>query len=277
MDEIAANLRFPQLGKRQQRGSKPRCHLLTSGAREDIAGRLTSLIEPWGQVLAEDSWMPNGFLDPEEAQLHKAEKIITGSQDREELLNWWLAFPTPNTATPNWDIASTCCIRSKPGLLLIEAKAHCSELRREESGKALGRRDNKPVSFDSRRNHMRIGCSIQEAGSALSEQTNLKWALSRDCCYQMSNRFAWAWKLTQLGKPVVLVYLGFLDCGEMQDGPDKTLIASQPAWQQMIEDHSRQLFPYEVWNREWHLHGQSFIPLVRTYNQPLAHAISADA
>jgi hypothetical protein len=32
---------------------------------------------------------------------------------------------------------------------------------------------------------------------------------------------------------------------------------------------SRSLFPREVWNNEWYVHGQLFIPLVRTYNQPL--------
>jgi hypothetical protein len=55
-----------------------------------------------------------------------------------------------------------------------------------------------------------IHSTIQEAGLALSEQTGLTWALSRDWCYQMSNRFAWAWKLVELGKPVILIYLGFL-------------------------------------------------------------------
>jgi len=232
---------------------------------------LTSLIEPWGEVLAAgSSWMPNGFVDCEEAQLHNTERIIPDAQDRDALLKWWLAVPGgPRTTTPNWDIASTCVIHGKPGILLIEAKAHDAELRNEERGKPLGGEDSKGVSLDSRRNHVRIGCSIQEAGLALAEQTGLAWALSRDWCYQMANRFAWAWKLTELGKPVILIYLGFLACHEMQDGTGQSAIASKDDWQQMIEAHSRPLFPREVWNKEWHVHGQSFIPLVRTYIQPL--------
>jgi hypothetical protein len=76
--------------------------------------------------------------------------------------------------------------------------------------------------------------------------------------------------LTELGKPVILIYLGFVACNEMQDGTDQTLIADDDAWQKMVEDHSRSLFPREVWNKKWHVHGQSFIPLVRTYDQPLS-------
>lgn len=272
MGNINMSVHFPQLRRTQQKGSKPRCHLLTSGTREEVAQRLGSLIEPWGEVSATGSWwMPNGFVDCKEAQLHRAEKIIPDSKERDALLNWWLAVPgAPRTTTPNWDIASTCLIHGKPGILLIEAKAHDAELRNEERGKPLGGEDNKGVSTDSRRNHIRIGCCIQEAALALSEATRLPWALSREWCYQMSNRFGWAWKLAELGKPVILIYLGFLGCDEMDDGTDRGLIANHEKWQGMVEAHSQPLFPREVWNREWKVHGQPFVPLIRTFDQPLS-------
>jgi hypothetical protein len=47
MDDMTTGFRFAQLKKNQQRDSKPRFHLLTSGPREEVARRLTSLIEPW--------------------------------------------------------------------------------------------------------------------------------------------------------------------------------------------------------------------------------------
>jgi len=265
------SVHFPELRRTQQKGSKPRCHLLTYGTRQEIARRLSSLIEPWGEVLAEGSWwMPNGFADCEEAQLHTSEKIIPDLQEPNALLNWWLAVPgATRTTTPNWDIASTCLIHGRPGILLIEAKAHAAELRNEERGKPLGGEDGRGVSIDSRRNHIRIGCCIQEAGLSLSEETRLPWVLSRDWCYQMSNRFAWAWKLAELGKPIILIYLGFLACEEMQDGTGQNLIAKNDDWERMVEAHSRPLFPREIWNKEWHVHGKSFIPLIRTFNQPL--------
>jgi hypothetical protein len=189
---------FPMLLRNLQKGSKPRCHLLTHGAKSDVAGRLTALIEPWGQVLSNDLWMPDGFEQIDEAQLHTAERLIPDTQICDSLLRWWPAAHTGKSRTPCLDIVSTCQIDGKGGLLLIEAKAHEAELRNEERGKPLGGEDNKGVSINSRRNHVRIGACIQDASLALSGETKLAWALSRDWNYQMANRFSWAWKLTEL-------------------------------------------------------------------------------
>jgi hypothetical protein len=52
---------FPELNKKQQKGSKPRCHILTSGEPGDVARRLTTIVRPWGQVLPTHNWMPRGF------------------------------------------------------------------------------------------------------------------------------------------------------------------------------------------------------------------------
>ncbi len=260
---------FPRLRPNQQTGSKPRCHLLTSGTKLEVAQRLTTIIEPWGEVLPSDSWMPDGFDHRDEAQLHAAKQLIPDPQVRTALLNWWLASPASNSTTPNWDIASTCLIGGKAGLVLIEAKAHDVELRKEEGGKPLQGKGDKGVSIDSRRNHVRIGASIQDASLALCGETKLAWALSRDWNYQMANRFAWAWKLAELGTPVILVYLGFTGCEEMRDGTSQLPIASKEDWEEMVQTHSQPLFSGEVWNRKWTVHGQSLIPLIRVYDQCL--------
>ena len=139
MTDEATSLRFPQLKERQQTGSKVRCHVLTSGMKDKVANRLTTLIKPFGEVLSTDLWMPDGFAECEEAQLHAAERIIPDPGVRASLLSWWLAVPgTRKTTTPNWDIASTCSVNGKRGLVLVEAKAHDAELRNEERGKPLG-------------------------------------------------------------------------------------------------------------------------------------------
>jgi hypothetical protein len=271
MSGQATSLRFPQLKEKQQTGSKVRCHLLTHGTKGEVAQRLTALIKPFGEVLATDSWMPDGFTQCDEAQLHTAERIITDPKLRSSLLSWWLEVPgTRRTTTPNWDIASTCSVHGKRGLLLIEAKAHDAELRNEERGKPLGAEDGKGVSNDSRRNHVKIGACIQDASLALSEQTRLVWALSRDWNYQMANRFTWAWKLTEFGIPVILIYLGFIGCDEMRKGSAQRPIIDQEDWQQMVQGHSQPLVPREIWNQEWHVHSQSFIPLIRVYDQSLS-------
>jgi hypothetical protein len=168
-----------------------------------------------------------------------------------------------NANTPNWDIASTCRIDSKPGLLLVEAKSHDAELRNEEKGK-----EKPSATANSWLNHEQIGACIEKASLALAEQTHLPWALSRDWNYQMANRFAWSWKLASLGKPVILVYLGFLDCQEMRK-KKQFPFAKHEDWDRLVKSHSSSLFPAQVWDQRWPIHGQFLIPIIRTMKQSL--------
>jgi hypothetical protein len=253
-----------QLGRNQQRGSKPRCHGLTHGEPSRRAGRLTELIAPWGEVGPDDLCMPDGFSDVGEAQLHAAARLLPDGI-RSALASWWLAVPS-NATTPNWDIACTCRIGESRGLLLIEAKAHHGELQKEEAGKAL----KFPVTANGRRNHVRIGACIEEANIALASETGRLWRLSREHHYQMSNRFAWSWKLTELGIPIVLVYLGFLACDDMAN--DSAIIASDSEWQTLVRAHSAPIAPPDLWDRAWQLHGRPFVPLIRTVSIPLRPA-----
>ena len=83
----------------------------------------------------------------------------------------------------------------------------------------------------------------------------------------MSNRFAWAWKLTELGIPVVLVYLGFLNANEM--GDQGRPIVDQKDWERIVKSHSEKLIASEIWGRRWICNGHPFIPLVRSVDCPL--------
>ena len=123
------------LGK-DNRGSRPRCVLL-DGNRDEVAERLTQLVGfPGVAVSTDDKWMPygkpvykNGWWDDTpaiEVQLDKADNFIS-SEIQYKLHNWWLAAHR-GARTPTWDIASTCKIMGKQGLLLFEAKAHENEL-----------------------------------------------------------------------------------------------------------------------------------------------------
>jgi hypothetical protein len=116
---------------------------------------------------------------------------------------------------------------------------------------------------------VKIGACIQDASLALSEQTHLVWALSRDWNYQMANRFTWARKLTELEIPVILIYLGFIGCEEMRKGSAQRPIIDKEDWQHMVQAHSQPLFPREIWDQEWNVHGQPFIPLIRVHEQIL--------
>ncbi len=242
------------LPEKERRGSKPRCHMLTDGDPDQVAARLTDLIAPWGTVSEGDVWMPRGFCDTEEAQLDKAPHLSSKAVCR-DLQSWWLAV-RPAT-TPNWDIASTCRIEGKKGLLLVEAKAHDKELIGEEGGKKL----DDDASENSRKNHDHIGAAITQANTALNAAVP-GWKLSRDSHYQMSNRFAWSWKLTERGFPVILVYLGFRYAVDVDDLGK--LFVDHADWQNLVMAHSEPLFPYYIWEHKWALNEQVFIPLIRS-------------
>lgn len=163
--------------------------------------------------------------------------------------DWWRADPRPETRTPNWDIASTCLIDGQRGLLLVEAKAHRGEL--SNGGKRFNKKSNKE-------NHERIGRAIAEANECLRSATKLDWNPSSTYCYQMSNRFAWAWKLCSLGYSVALVYLGFIDANEM------TLpFYDEDEWVKFVKEHSARLFPAEIWGRNIRINGASLMPIIR--------------
>lgn len=251
-----------QLKPKERRGSKPRCHLMTHGTAEEVAMTLTVLAAPFATVSAVDRWMPVGFAQVQEAELHKAPRLLSAPL-RNQLGAWWLPADRQTARTPNFDIASTCVIDGKPGLLLVEAKAHAQELRKEESGRLLGA----DASDDRRVSHGTIGKAIADAAAGLSLATGAPCHISRDTHYQMSNRFAWAWKLTEMGIPVVLVYLGFLEADEMQD--QGAAFASHADWKQLVQAHGAPLFGVDPWEKVWNCHGSSLVPLIRSATQPL--------
>ena len=253
---------------RGSRGSRPRCVLLVDGEREDVAQRLTRLVNlPEVAVSAVDRWQPHGrpvqrggswdTTLSNESDLPRSNDLVSPDV-RRQLRSWWLEVQSRRSRTPNWDLAATCTIRGRSGLLLVEAKAHAEEL--SPAGKSL------PGTPNGWRNHERIRDAIAEAAAGLSAATRRSWAISRDSHYQLSNRFAWAWKLASLGIRVVLVYLGFLDAGEMTDRGQP--FRSEVEWTSVLMAHGDGIVDEKSWG-EWHdLGGTPMIPVVRAYHQP---------
>jgi hypothetical protein len=246
------------LPRNRRRGSFPRCLLLMDGDPSAVAERLTSLVGLDGvHVSNKDFWMPQGLpFQAEggwdtspivEARLGKAPKFLTDEQ-RETVTSWWLMHRR-RANTPNWDIASTATIEGRPGLILIEAKAHSGELK--VHGKEPGNKDNEK----------KIGAAIQQANTDLN--TILPgWALSKDSHYQLTNRFAWAWKIASLGVPAILVYLGFLRAEEM--GDQGMPFADGKAWEGFVRDYSQGIVPEAAWNTQLSLQGTPLQALVRS-------------
>ena len=237
-----------RLNPKGRRGSKPRCHILTHGPQDRVANVLSALASPFASVSVDDCWMPVGFDEVLEAELNKAPRLLS-TEVRAQLGSWWLPADRQSATTPNFDISSTCKVGGVPGLLLVEAKAHVQELTKEEAGRALG-----TDAFVHRKaSHGTIGHAIAEAADGLALAMSARCRISRDAHYQMSNRFAWAWKLTQLDVPVVLVYLGFLGAEEMAD--ISAPFAESSDWLQRVKSHGAALFEMDPWERTWVCNG----------------------
>jgi hypothetical protein len=228
------------------------------GDRSAVASRLTSLVGLDGvYVSSSDFWMPQGLpFQAEggwdtspivEARLGKAPKFLTDEQ-QETVTSWWLVHRR-RANTPNWDIASTATIEGRPGLILVEAKAHSGELK--VHGKRPGNKDNEE----------KIGVAIQQANAALNA-TLSGWALSKDSHYQLANRFAWSWKIASLGVPVILVYLGFLCAREMDDQGEP--FADADAWKSFVKEYSRGIVPEAAWNTQFLIQGTPLQAVLRS-------------
>lgn len=263
---------WQQLDKK--RGSRPRCVLLTDGSQEDVGARLTNLLAiPEVVISPADRWLPygkpvlreNGEWDTKPAQEARAGELISllpfskarQGEIKNGLLDWWLARPHSRANTPNWDIASTCHINGQPGLLLVEAKAHLKELR--------PKRDR--CYSKNPANRERIQQAIEQANAALTAATGNPWRLSRDHHYQLSNRFAWAWRLADLVVPVVLLYLGFLNAQEMMN-IDPVLFQSAAQWADAVREYGAGIVDNNCWGQMLDIDGTPLLPLLRVYDQP---------
>jgi len=234
------------------RGSLLRCLLLTGLPAPRVAETLTCLINLADVVISpQDYWMPQGLRNYKETTLVESEHFVPRNTQR-QLKYWWLKKPR-GAMLPNWDIASTCTIEGRKGLLLVEAKAHDKEL--SDAGKS------EPTSENGRLNHEQIKTAIAQANAGLDAVVP-GWGLSRDSHYQLSNRFAWAWKLATMGVPVVLVYLGFMDATEMTDQGQP--FDCHEIWQECIQKHAEGIVPETAWNERLEVNGIPIWFLIRS-------------
>jgi hypothetical protein len=242
------------------------------GAPHVVAERLTRLVGLSDVVVTPDSkWLPEGLpvqrsdgswdVSPaREAKLDKPNALLTESESQ-QLSKWWLAH-SGAANTPNWDIASTCKVAGRNGILLVEAKAHAAELMNGVKGKQL----DAGASDNSFANHIKIGQAIADSAAQIQRSTGEPCAISRDRHYQMSNRFAVAAKLTEIGYPVVLIYLGFLNASEMAP---QELLTSDEMWSSVVKEHSAAIDVTGFWDKRWQVNGQPFLPLIRSIDWPL--------
>ncbi len=229
------------------RGSRFRCLLSTSQPDPAVAEFINSLTPNEVTVTENHQWAPKGFQSPDEAQLAKTEEFLSDT-NREKLKSWWLAKPG-SANTPNWDLVSNCVYGEKPGLILVEAKAHVKEFADNRCG------------AKNRENFNRIKEAISEANDAWNAITP-GFSLSTDSKYQLSNRFAFAWKVASLGIPVVLIYLGFLKAEDMSKG--NTLFNSHSDWDSCVTTGGESCVPNEAWNRTFDINGTPLTTMIQS-------------
>lgn len=215
----------------EHKGSK-RC-ILELISSNDFIKTINSKIQETGAVInTSDTWRPIGLTDPREAELkdflsHNFNPLLGN-----EIINWWLAEIRPTSTTPNWDMVSTCTINNQKGLVLVEAKAHYDELNNE----SIGKRFNEKSSL---LNHEKIGVVISETNISIN-QVIPGLSISRDRCYQLSNRIAYVWWLANHGIPVVLIYLGFLNANDMDYG-NRRIFETIADWENCFFEHIRKV------------------------------------
>lgn len=200
---------------------------------EGFIQSINTIINPFGALINDnDKWMPKGYEDDKEAELKDfLSDYIKGNLGK-EIESWWLAVPSKNSRTPHWDLASTCQINDQKGLLLVEAKAHWSEMTKAHKGKPF----REGASKNSEKNHLQIEKAINEAKQDINSRGE-NISISRDTCYQLSNRIAHAWWLAKHNIPVILLYLGYLNVDDMHNG--KNVLFNKAAdWESCFVNHA---------------------------------------
>lgn len=238
----------------EHKGSK-RCILKLISSNDFLTTINLLIQETCAVITKQDSWLPIGLTNPREAELkdflsHNFNPLLGN-----EIINWWLTEIRPTSTTPNWDMVSTCTINNQKGILLVEAKAHYAELNNESTGKIFNTKS-------SLLNHKKIGKVIKEVNDNINEVIP-GLSISRDLCYQLSNRIASAWWLASHDIPVVLLYLGFLNTEDMRD--DYRVFNTPADWESCFTEHIQKVGVNHIIN-QWVNCGKSkFITIQRNH------------
>lgn len=190
-------------------------------------------------IPADAAWMPKSWAEPDESRLFDADSPFLDEDRKTELQRWWLAH---SGNIPNWDlIVAAVTTTGNPAVVLVEAKAHASEF--DCKPKPVTKRDTPDAQKRTDENHEQIRKAIGEASHALS-RFHADISISRDRCYQLSNRLATAWKLASMGIPSALVFLGFV--GDREIAKEGNYFSDDAHWQKRFNDYAAGCFPSEL-------------------------------
>ncbi len=240
------------------KGSRARILKMVDAPREKVITEINASLEGFAELTANSCWQPHSCSKKRARLDRDKEERFLPKEQQDTLQKWW--FEQPTGETPNWDFTSTARIKGKDGLLLFQAKTYKDEIFISKS------RIRGEVSEN---NHESIRVAIEEANEGLNtafgNNSSEKFNISIDNHYQLSNRFAWCWKLASMKIPVVLVYLGFLNATEMPKP-----FNSEREWLECFEgEKTSAVIPYEAWGKTLLINDTPFTPLLGTIDLAL--------
>lgn len=223
-------------GPKDDKGS--RRHMLDLVASPKFTAIINRLLEGTGACLAEpDCRHPKGRCNEEDWTEEEIEDYLVTYPHLSGVTiaaDWWFPYKTNRNRRPTWDLISHITVEGKPGVLLVEAKAHVGELKEQDSKEC-------PAKDKPRRmaNDYSIRLRLCEASLGLTSLGIGAFQLSADSHYQLSNRLAYLHKLASSGVPTVLMYLGWL---ESPDWPTDPLRNAQQ-WKDLVQGHVEGIAP----------------------------------
>lgn len=161
-------------------GSRKHLLVLIDPTNSTCTQTMNTLLRGHAQVGDTDTHAPTGGTQVSESEIPDfCKKHCPDLFDRAQLDGWWLPDQSSRPKGATWDLLSTCSVGDRPGLLLVEAKAHEKELGLE-------------------------GKSLDPAASA---QTSPAFSMSSGCLIKAS---ASVWT----AKAVPWIIVSWSDCGE---------------------------------------------------------------
>jgi len=166
---------------------------------------------------------------------------------------WWIPFKGNR---PTWDLICHLEGGRKLGLLIVEAKAHLSEMSEKNSKSPVDKQNPRSIAND-----LSIRLRLAEASMGLSELRLGSFHLSADHDYQLSNRLAYMHKLASDGVPVILMYLGWEASPDWSSDP----FPSGSAWREAVKEHFKRIGPWKFVEKRHRLKsGVQFRMIVRS-------------
>jgi hypothetical protein len=223
-------------GPSRDRGSRK--HILDLVSAQDFVGTINSLLLRTGfQVGDLRHTRPTGRSDADHWKEFRVENYLEDEHHRISAggpfldRSWWISH---GGNRPNWDMISQITGGHTTGILLVEAKAHEREMSEQNT-----KSPPEPGNQDAKENDEQIRRRIHTTNTSLNRLGLGTFRLSADNHYQLANRLAYTIKLSSLGIPVVLIYLGFIE-----DSYFKTDHFRSPEhWQRVIGGYLQGVVP----------------------------------